>query len=95
MVRNSWGTAYGEKGYIRIAREKLVTCGIDQTPLDGQACSGQNQPTKVCGQCGILFDGSYPLNARVVDWKNGEKNQSQKDNNICDFIHLWIKFHSK
>lgn len=35
LVRNSWGTGYGENGYIRLAREKSVTCGIDKTPLNG------------------------------------------------------------
>jgi cathepsin L len=35
LIRNSWGTGYGENGYIRLARESEVVCGIDHTPLDG------------------------------------------------------------
>jgi cathepsin L len=35
LIRNSWGTGYGENGYIRLARESVATCGIDHTPLDG------------------------------------------------------------
>ena len=66
LIRNSWGTGYGENGYIRLARESEVTCGIDHTPLDGQACMSQNVDTKVCGQCGVAYDGAYPLNTRVV-----------------------------
>jgi len=66
LIRNSWGTGYGENGYIRLARESEEVCGIDNTPLDGQACLSQNVPTKVCGQCAVAYDGAYPLNARVV-----------------------------
>lgn len=29
LIRNSWGTGYGEDGYIRIAREAETKCGID------------------------------------------------------------------
>ncbi|KAL4440956.1 hypothetical protein ABPG74_009369 [Tetrahymena malaccensis] len=66
LIRNSWGTKFGENGYIRLARESKVTCGTDYTPLDGQACAGQNVPTKVCGQCGVAYDAAYPTNVRVI-----------------------------
>ncbi|KAL4464826.1 hypothetical protein ABPG74_011387 [Tetrahymena malaccensis] len=66
LVRNSWGTKFGENGYIRLRRESQTKCGVDYTPLKGQACKGQEAPTRVCGQCAILYDASYPLNVRVV-----------------------------
>lgn len=66
IVRNSWGTKYGENGYIRVKRESETKCGTDYTPLQGVACEGFEVPSKVCGQCGILFDSSYPLGVRVV-----------------------------
>lgn len=66
IVRNSWGTKYGENGYIRVKRESETKCGTDYTPLKGVACEGFEVPSKVCGQCGILFDSSYPLGVRVV-----------------------------
>lgn len=49
LVRNSWGTKFGENGYIRLRRESQTKCGVDYTPLKGQACKGQEAPTRVCG----------------------------------------------
>lgn len=68
LVRNSWSPAWGEKGYIRIARanNEEEVCGSDITPQDGNACAGHDEPQKVCGTCGILFDTSYPLNAQLA-----------------------------
>jgi cathepsin L len=68
IVRNSWSPAYGEDGYIRLARSDSddENCGQDVTPQDGVACSGQVEPVKVCGTCGAIYDAVYPLNARVL-----------------------------
>jgi cathepsin L len=65
LVRNSWSPSWGEKGYIRLLRteDEGTNCGEDVTPLDGIACAGDNEPEKVCGTCGVIFDVSYPLNA--------------------------------
>jgi len=65
LVRNSWSPAWGDKGYIKLARfdHEEEICGSDITPQDGTACVGQTQPVTVCGTCGVLFDSSYPLNA--------------------------------
>jgi len=66
IVRNSWSTAWGEEGYIRLARGDQ--CGTDTSPLDGTGCSGGpgSDVQHPCGQCGILFDTSYPLGARLA-----------------------------
>jgi len=65
IVRNSWGVGWGEDGYIRMKRDSEAQCGTDSSPMMGTACVGGpgNDEQHVCGQCGILFDGSYPLGA--------------------------------
>eukprot|EP00286_Rhodomonas_abbreviata_P001498 CAMPEP_0181289130 /NCGR_PEP_ID=MMETSP1101-20121128/718_1 /TAXON_ID=46948 /ORGANISM="Rhodomonas abbreviata, Strain Caron Lab Isolate" /LENGTH=372 /DNA_ID=CAMNT_0023393331 /DNA_START=106 /DNA_END=1224 /DNA_ORIENTATION=+ len=68
LVRNSWSPAWGEKGYIKIARtdDEEQRCGTDTTPQDGTACAGDDEPKEVCGTCGILYDSAYPLNAAAL-----------------------------
>merc|ERR1711887_161005 len=67
IVRNSWGSSWGEDGYIRLKRESSMECGTDSTPMDGTACVGGpgNDEQHVCGQCGVLYDMSYPLGAHA------------------------------
>eukprot|EP00935_MAST-01C_sp_MAST-1C-sp1_P000299 g299.t1 len=64
LVRNSWNTGFGESGYIRLRRSATPVCGTDPTPEDGTGCAGA-APQHVCGQCGLLFDASYPTGAKL------------------------------
>ena len=46
-------------------------CGYDNTPLFGTGCvndpwDAAESPQNVCGQCGILFDVTYPIGTVVV-----------------------------
>jgi len=68
LVRNSWSDAWGEDGYIRLAKQAEPGCGTDSTPLSGTGCAGGpgNDVQHVCGQCGMLFDASYPLGAEMI-----------------------------
>jgi len=68
LVRNSWNTGYGEDGYIRVARsdDDEENCGMDKTPQHGVACEGEDEPVKVCGTCGLIYDSSYPTNGSIT-----------------------------
>merc|ERR1712215_123574 len=63
-VRNT-GSSGGEQGYIRLQRDDEAQCGTDSSPMDGTACEGGpgNDVQHVCGECGVLFDCSWPLGA--------------------------------
>jgi cathepsin L len=68
LVRNSWSPSWGELGYIKVLRsaDDEQNCGTDITPQDGTACEGDDEPVKVCGTCGILYDSSYPVGVALA-----------------------------
>lgn len=66
LVRNSWGTGFGEEGYIRIQRfTENQPCGVLENPSGGTGClKPKSPPQTVCGACGILSDVSYANGAK-------------------------------
>lgn len=67
-IRNSWGTDFGEDGYIRLRRHApkgKEPCGWDYDPQKGVGCKGGPSKLWVCGECGILSDVAYPVGTTV------------------------------
>jgi cathepsin L len=52
IVRNSWGTNYGEQGFIRLDRPEVEPCG----DLTGST---------ICGTSGVLSNPGYPTVAQL------------------------------
>jgi len=66
LIQNSWGTDFGEEGYIRLKRYDEEPCGLDTDPQQNSGCEGGPPSVTVCGECGVLSDSSYPTGAFVA-----------------------------
>lgn len=62
LVKNSWGTEWGERGFIRLImyEDEENHCGMDRDTHMGLACDGDPDEDWVCGSSGILYDSTIP-----------------------------------
>jgi len=68
-IKNSWGTYWGEDGFIKLEMKKdeEAHCGWDHKTHDGLACDGDPDTAWVCGTCGVLYDSSFPTGPHVIE----------------------------
>lgn len=61
IVRNSWGSEYGEDGFIKLAvyPPEGPRCGWNVNPQQGNGCKGQTAPQVACGCNAWAFDTLY------------------------------------
>lgn len=62
LIRNSWGSDWGEKGFIRLLRTDAddTQCGLDTKAQEGVACKNDPSQVTVCGCNGMLYDSVAP-----------------------------------
>jgi len=75
LIRNSWGTQFGENGYMRLRRYDDEPCGVDTYPQYGTGCAGGAAEMVVCGECGVLSDSTYPTGGRVGGAPGGARRR--------------------
>jgi len=68
VIKNSWGTGWGERGFIRLELKdnEQEHCGMDRDTHKGLACDGDPDEAWVCGTCGVLYDSVYPTGVHLV-----------------------------
>mmetsp|Transcript_10489 Transcript_10489/g.23086 ORF Transcript_10489/g.23086 Transcript_10489/m.23086 type:complete len:411 (+) Transcript_10489:124-1356(+) len=91
LIRNSWGAMWGEQGYIRLKRHDQEPCGWDNRPSAGSGCEGGPDKVWVCGECGMLYEPSYPTGVHYTGKAHRrlseDEVQIQVSENIVPDVH--------
>ena len=61
IVRNSWSEDWGDKGYIKLKREKGLECGCYMMPENEE-----DECFTICGMCGIVWWNTFPIGANLA-----------------------------
>ena len=78
LIKNIWGSWWGEDGYLRIKRDDRTRCGYDYTPEKGIQCKGKYSVDRTCGCAGLLYHGVIPTGLHLLSPTPKHENKTQE-----------------